>query len=149
MRSSQTKLAALLCPLFASLALLLPVVRNADADYRGCRYQKPQAFLIRKNFMLGKQLDGKKANQAIRYSVERYGRIEGAPFEQLNEKTAYSHAKSIHFMGLPLLVHEKVAPALACVERRLRKDCTKSDERYRARAVGGFRTENSYRGAEV
>ena len=55
----------------------------------------------------------------------------------------------MHFMGLPLLVHEKIAPALACVERRLKKDCTKSDERYRARAVGGFRTENSYRGAEV
>src|SRR3954471_15942936 len=136
MRSSQTTLPALLCPLFASLVLLLPAVQNADADYRGCRYQKPQAFLIRKNFMVGKQLDGKKANQAIRYRVEHYGRIEGVPYEQLNDKTAYSHAKSIHFMGLPLQVHEKIAPVLACVERRLRKDCTKTDERYRARAVG-------------
>jgi hypothetical protein len=149
MRSSRTKLAALLCPLLASLALLLPAVQNAEANYRGCRYQKAQPFLIRKNFMIGKQLDGKKANQAIRYRVERYGRIEGAPFEQLSEKTAYSHAKAMRFMGLPLLVHEKIAPALACVERRLKKDCTKPDERYRARAVGGFRTENSYRGAEV
>ena len=107
MRFSKTKLAALFCPLFASLALALPDVRNAEADYRGCRYQKPQAFLIRKNFMVGKQLDGKKANQAIRYRVERYGRVEGAPYEQLNDKTAYSRAKSMHFMGLPLLVHEK------------------------------------------
>ncbi len=54
MRSSQTKLAALLCPLFASLALLLPGVHSAQADYRGCRYQRPQDFLIRKNFMVGK-----------------------------------------------------------------------------------------------
>src|SRR5690349_6444605 len=108
---SQTKLAALLCPLFASLALLLPAVQRAEAEYRGCRYQKPQAFLIRKNFMIDKQLDGKKANQAIRYRVQRYGKIEGAPYEQLNETTAYSHAKTIHFMGLPLLVHEKIAPA--------------------------------------
>ena len=149
MRSSQTKLAALLCPWLALLALALPRVRNAEAEYRGCRFQKPQAFLIRKNFMFGKVLDGRKANQAIRYRVEEYGKIEGVPYEQLNEKTAYSHAKSVHFMGLPLLVHEKIAPALACVERRLKKQCSKDDDRYRARAVGGFRTENSYRGAEV
>src|SRR5205809_5510498 len=116
MRFSRTLLAALLCPPLASLAFLLPAVQNAEADYRGCRYQKPQAFLIRKNFMLGKQLDGKKANQAIRYRVEQYGRVEGAPFEELNAKTAFSHAKSIHFMGLPLSVHEKIAPVLACVE---------------------------------
>src|SRR4051812_48391308 len=115
MRFSKTRLAALLCPLFASLAIALPAIHNAEADYRGCRYQKPQDFLIRKNFMLGRQLDAKKANQAIRYRVEHYGRVEGVAYEELNEKTAYSHAKSIHFMGLPLLVHEKIAPALACV----------------------------------
>ena len=149
MRWSQTKLPALLCPLLAGLSLALPAVQNAEADSRSCRYQQPQPFLIRKNFMLGKALDGRKANQAIRYRVEHYGRVEGAPYEQLNEKTAYSHAKSTHFMGLPLQVHEKIAPALACVERRLKKACTSSDERYRPRAAGGFRTENTYRGAEV
>jgi hypothetical protein len=149
MRFSQTQLAGLLFPLLAALVLALPTVREAQAEYRGCHFQKPQAFLIRKNFMLGKVLDGRKANRAIRYRVERYGRIEGAPYEQLNQKTAYSQAKAIHFMGLPLLVHAKIAPALACVEHRLKKQCTKGNERYHARAVGGFRTENSYRGAEV
>jgi hypothetical protein len=149
MRRSTTKLAALLLPLAAALSLALPAVKPAEAEYRGCRYQKPQAFLIRKNFMIGKQLDGRKANQSIRYRVQRYGRVEGAPFESLNDKTAYSQAKSVKFMGLPLLVHEKIAPALACVEHRIKKDCSKSEDRYRAHAVGGFRTENSYRGAEV
>lgn len=149
MRSSRTLLAGLLCSLIAWLALALPDAREAQAEYRGCRFQKPQAFLIRKNFMVGKVLDGSKSNQAIRYRVERYGRIEGGPFEQLNQKTAYSQAKAIRFMGLPLLVHGKIAPALACVEHRIKKDCTKPAERYRARAVGGFRRENSYRGAEV
>jgi hypothetical protein len=143
------KLPALLCPLLAALALALPTVSAAETEYRGCYFQKPQSFLIRKNFMLGKMIDGKKANEAIRYRVQRYGRVEGAPYEQLNEKTAYSHAKSTRFMGLPLSVHEKIVPALACVERRLRKTCTKPEDRYRPRAVGGFRTENSYRGAEV
>lgn len=132
-----------------ALVLALPAVKEADAEYRGCYFQKPQAFLIRKNFMIGKMIDGKKANQAIRYRVEHYGRVESAPYQELNEKTAYSQATSMRFMGLPLLVHKKVAPALACVERRIKKSCTKPEERYRPRAVGGFRTENSYRGAEV
>jgi D-alanyl-D-alanine carboxypeptidase-like protein len=146
---SRFKLAGILCPLLSVLALALPNVPEAQAEYRGCRFQKPQAFLIRKNFMLGKVLDGRKANQAARYRVEQYGRIEGGPYEQLNDKTAYSQAKAVHFMGLPLLVHAKIAPALACVEHRLKKECSKAGDRYQARAIGGFRTENSYRGAEV
>lgn len=149
MRFPAYPLAVVCFALAAGMALTLPSVRSAEAEYRGCRFQKPQAFLIRSNFMVGRVLDGNKANRAIRYRVERYGRVEGAPYEHLNATTAYSHAKSVRFMGLPLTVHEKIAPALACVERRLKKECTKPDERYRARAVGGFRTENSYRGAEV
>jgi hypothetical protein len=46
-------------------------------------------------------------------------------------------------------VHEKIVPALRCVERRIQKTCKDSDERYTARAVGGFRHDNSYRGGEV
>lgn len=149
MRRHKTLTLALLGPALGCLSLALPSIKGAAADYRGCRYQKAQAFLIRKNFMQGKQLDGKKANQAIRYRVEHYGRVDGVPYEELNESTAYSHAKSMHFMGLPISVHEKIAPALACVERRIKKDCSGPDEQYRARAIGGFRTENSYRGAEV
>ena len=149
MRRSSALLVGLVLPVLAWLVLALPAPREAQAEYRGCRFQKPQAFLIRKNFMLGKVLDGRKSNQAIRYRVEHYGRIEGGPFEQLNEKTAYSQAKGVRFMGLPLLVHSKIAPALACVEHRLKKECSKPADRYQARAVGGFRTENSYRGAEV
>lgn len=149
MRRPSTSWLLLLVFTVGALVLGLPAVKEAEAEYRGCYFQKPQAFLIRKNFMIGKMIDGKKANRAIRYRVEHYGRVEGGPFQELNEQTAYSQAKAVHFMGLPLLVHKKIAPALACVERRIKKSCTKSDERYRPRAVGGFRTENSYRGAEV
>lgn len=139
-----------LCSLVAGLlALTVPPLASAEAEYRGCYFQKPQDFLIRKNFMLGKAIDGRKSNRAIKYRVERYGRIEGAPYEELNSQTAHSQAKSIKFMGLPISVHKKIAPALACVEKRLKKTCTKASERYRPRAMGGFRSENSYRGIEV
>lgn len=146
---SPYKLLALLIPLCALLAVALPGIDRAEAEYRGCYFQKPQAFLMRKNFMRGLVIDGKKSNKAIRYRVEHYGRIEGGPFEELNSETAYSQAKAVSFMGVPLLVHRKIAPALSCVERRLRKSCGKPDDRYRPRAMGGFRTENTYRGVEV
>lgn len=135
--------------LLGVLVLAFPGVKAADAAYKGCRFQDPQKFLIRKNFMRGKMIDGAKVNKALRYRVERYGRIEGAPFEELNSKTAFSQARGVRFMGLSLQVHEKIAPALACVERRIKKDCSAPKERYRPQAVGGFRTENSYRGLEV
>jgi D-alanyl-D-alanine carboxypeptidase len=149
MRASTIRLLALACPLLALLVLSLPRIRSAEAEYRGCYFQKPQSFLIRKNFMIGKMLDGTKANKAIRYRVERYGHVEGAPFQDQNTQAAATQAKAITFMGLPLTMHQKVAPALACVERRLKKICTKPEQRYRPRAVGGFRHANSYRGAEV
>ncbi len=148
-RPGNTKLPGLLCVLLGLLTLAFPSVRVAEAAYRGCRFQDAQKFLIRKNFMRGKMLDATKINKALRYRVERYGRVEGAAYEQLNPKTAQSRARGIRFMGLPLQVHEKIAPALACVEHRIKKDCTKASERYRPNAVGGFRSENSYRGAEV
>jgi hypothetical protein len=51
-------------------------------------------------------------------------------------------------MGLTLTVHEKIAPALACVEKRIEKTC-RGAQRYTPRAVGGFRGANTYRGAEI
>src|SRR5262245_52636632 len=139
MRLAPPLLVALCSLVAALLALTLPGVPSAEAEYRGCYFQKPQDFLIRKNFMLGKAIDGKKSNRAIKYRVEHYGRIEGAPYEELNSQTAHSQATSVKFMGLPISVHKKIAPALACVEKRLKKTCTKGDERYRPRAMGGFR----------
>lgn len=135
--------------LVGALWLALPARGEAEAATKGCRFQEPQSFLIRKNFMRGKMIDGAKANKALRYRVQRYGHLVGGPFEELNPEAAFSQVKSVRFMGLPLAVHKKVAPALACVERRIKKDCKKSSQRYKPVAIGGFRQENSYRGLEV
>ncbi len=51
-------------------------------------------------------------------------------------------------MGLPISIHAKIAPALAAVEKRIRKNCTGSS-RYTPKAIGGFRSGNTYRGVEV
>ncbi len=118
--------------------------------FRGvCRLQRARKSLKRESFVRGGQLQAEPHNRALKFRVEHYGRIEGVPFEKLNSRSAFSHAKSTRFMGLPLQVHEKIAPALSCVETRIKKTCNAKGRRYVPRAVGGFRQGNTYRGGEV
>lgn len=114
-----------------------------------CRLQSPQKFLKRRTFVHKGTLDPKKHAKAVRYLVERYGHVETEETRRYNAVSAYSHAKTTTFMGLPISVHEKIVPALSCVERRIRSHCKAKSSRYTPRAVGGFRTVNSYRGAEI
>jgi hypothetical protein len=45
-------------------------------------------------------------------------------------------------------VHQKIVPALACVEREIKRACG-DDERYEPHAVTGFRDRNTFRGGEI
>jgi hypothetical protein len=114
----------------------------------GCRVQAPQKFLERRSFMHKGVLDLKKQAAAVRYLVERYGHVDDEATMRMSSQRAFAQAKTVHFMGLPISIHEKIAPALACVEKRLRKTCTGAS-RYTPRAIGGFRSANTYRGVEV
>jgi hypothetical protein len=123
--------------------------KSSSGGSGGCRLQRAQAFLKRPNFVKGGMLQGHRHQRAVRYRVERYGWVPGLGLESLNDKPAIAHAAATRFMGLPLSVHEKIVPALRCVEKRIRKRCTKKDSRYTPHAVGGFRQGNTYRGGEV
>lgn len=114
-----------------------------------CRPQRAQEFLKRPHFVRGGRLDGKRNDKTVRFRVERYGSITGLPFERLNAVTVQSRLVSTQFFGLGVQVHRSVAPALRCVERRIRKRCTDADERYKPRALGGFRQNNTFRGGEL
>lgn len=114
----------------------------------GARVQKPQRFLERRSFMSGGVLDMKKHGVAMRYLVERYGNVADDTTSKWNAQPAHDHAKTVHFMGMPISVHEKIAPALAAVEKRIKKTCT-GKSRYTPKAIGGFRTANTYRGVEI
>jgi hypothetical protein len=122
---------------------------RGDGDFRGCRVQAPQKFLKRESFVKGGQLQPAAHRKAVLYRVKHYGHVEGLGLEKLNPSKALSQAVQTRFMGLPISVHRKIAPALRCVERRITKSCTKKSSRYTARAVGGFRSANTYRGGEV
>lgn len=114
----------------------------------GCRVQAPQRFLERRSFLRGKTLDLGMQRRAVRYLAERYGHVETEGTMKWGSTAARSHAKTVRFFGLPVSVHERIAPALACVEKRIEKSCT-GGARYTPRAIGGFRTANTYRGVEV
>jgi hypothetical protein len=110
--------------------------------------QAPQRFLERRWFLRGGQLDTRRHGLALRWLVERYGNTDDEATTRYNEKAAQSFAKTVSFMGLPISIHAKIAPALAAVEKRILRTCT-GGSRYLPKAIGGFRTANTYRGAEV
>jgi hypothetical protein len=130
----------------------IPAV-DAEANEAGgsgqCRVQEAQSFLKRESYVKKGQLQGPQHLKSVRFRVKRYGHVEGLGYEDLNSKTALSQAASVRFMGLAVYVHEEVVPALRCVEKRIKKRCTGGRERYVPNAVGGFRSENSYRGSEI
>ncbi|HEV8245047.1 MAG TPA: M15 family metallopeptidase [Polyangiaceae bacterium] len=115
----------------------------------GCLLQEAKAFLKRSTFVRHGRLDGRRHERSVRYRVEHYGYIEGLGLEDLNTDSAISQAKTVRFMGHSVSVHQKIAPALGCVEKRIRKTCRKAGDRYSPAAVGGFRTANTFRGGEI
>lgn len=114
----------------------------------GCRVQAPQKFLERRSFLQKGVLDLKKQAAAVRYLTDHYGQLDDDAATQKSSRGALGQAKTVRFMGLPISIHAKIAPALACVEKRIAKTCTGAS-RYTPRAVGGFRSSNTYRGVEV
>jgi hypothetical protein len=145
----------LLVPGLALLLLLIPSVQAAERRHdpkrmrHTCIGQRPQRFLIRSNFIQHGALNAAAHARALRYRAEQYGSIEGLGLERYNKDKAYSSAVSVRFMGLPVQIHKKVVPALACVERYIQRSCTAPGQRYVPRALGGFRQTNTYRGGEI
>jgi hypothetical protein len=147
--------AALGLTVLAALCSLLPngaaAERKRDKPHarKACPVQKPQKFLIRSSFIKHGALNDAAHERALRYRAEQYGSVEGFGLESYNKDKAYASAVGVRFMGLPLQIHKKVAPALHCVELRIRHTCTVAHDRYVPRAIGGFRQANTYRGGEI
>jgi len=114
----------------------------------GCRVQRPQKFLERRAFLKGGMLDSSKHARALRYFAEHYGNAGDDATTRWNSEPAIGQAKSVKFFGLPISIHSKIAGALACVEKRIRKTCHGRSS-YTPISVGGFRDANTYRGTEV
>lgn len=122
-------------------------------DGKTCREQAAQPFLVRGNwFPRTTDADKVKAGRkmledAIKYRTEKYGYFEGFGSPKANPHPPKFYAKSTTFMGLPVQVHERIIPALKCVEAALK--ASPAGNEYHPRAMGGIRFKNTYRGVEV
>jgi D-alanyl-D-alanine carboxypeptidase len=120
-----------------------PEVSTASTSASECSDQAPQDFLIRGNF-----LRAPKGNErAIQYRTDQYGYFRGYGHPAPGAQAPSAQVVSTTFMGLPVRMHGKVVPALACVEREIARAC--ADHPYTPQALAGIRFRNTYRGGEV
>lgn len=119
-----------------------------------CREQPAQDFLLRKHQIAkigasaAEQRQIEEARRrAVEYRTRHYGRFPGFGRRRDNAHPPQFYAKRTTFMGLPLVLNQKVVPALRCVEEALRRDC--AEHPYRPKTVGGLRTGNTYKDYEV
>jgi hypothetical protein len=127
-----------------------PAASGADASAApgatesACNEQAPQDFLVRGNFLRG----GEAARQrAIQYRTDTYGYFKGFGHAPADAQPPSHYLVDTKFMGLPIKMHQKVAPALTCVEEEIKRSC--ADHPYKAQALAGIRYRNTYRGGEV
>jgi hypothetical protein len=120
-----------------------PAPEPALSSTSACNDQAPQDFLIRGNFL--KQPDGNE--RAIQYRTEQYGYFKGFGHAPPGAEAPSAQVVATTFMGLPVRMHRKVVPALACVEAEIARAC--ADHPYTPQALAGIRFRNTYRGGEV
>jgi len=116
---------------------------SAGAPASACNEQSPQDFLVRGNFL--KTPGGNQ--RAIQYRTDTYGFFPGFGRPGPDARPVSVSVVDTTFMGLPVRMHKKVVPALACVEEEIRRSC--ADHPYTAHALAGIRFKNTYRGGEV
>jgi hypothetical protein len=119
-----------------------------------CREQTAQDFLLRHGQIakVGASAAERRSIEAARkraidYRTRQYGRFPGFGSPADNPHPPRFYAKRTTFAGLPLVVHEKIVPALACVETALERDCAQRP--YQPRTASGIRFENTYKDYEI
>ncbi len=124
-----------------------------DKGTHTCREQAAQSFLIRGNWFPRtndpeKVKEGRKLlDDAIKYRTEKYGYFEGFGSPKSNPHPPKFYAKTMTFMGMTVQVHERIIPALKCVEAAL--NAGPAGAQYKPHAMGGIRFHNTYRGIEI
>jgi D-alanyl-D-alanine carboxypeptidase len=117
---------------------------ESAAGVSACNEQGPQDFLVRSNF---RKVGWKGLERAIQYRTDTYGYFDGFGHAGPGARPPSASVVTTTFMGLPVRMHRRVVPALACVEQEIRSAC--ADHPYTPRALAGIRFRNTYRGGEV
>jgi hypothetical protein len=119
-----------------------------------CAPQPAQQFLVDAH-LRANNLSSARAQAAwwatlqrsLRYRTEQYGYYKGFGSAAWNSRALSNQMRAVKFAGLPVVLHERVIPALRCVELALERDC--SDTPYRPRSLAGVRQTNTYFGGDV
>ena len=127
---------------------------NHVAQTISCNEQAPQEFLVNAHFN-GRSLESATARvewkaavaRSIRYRTGQFGYYDGFGSYSWNTKSLASQIHSTKFFGLPVRMHEKIIPALHCVEQALRSECANAP--YQPRALSGVRVKNTYLDGDV
>lgn len=130
------------------------LVPAAPPPVSNCVVQPAQEFLVEAH-LRAKNLSSAHAQLAwwvtlqrsIRYRTEQYGYYKGFGSIAWNPRSLQSQMRVAKFFGLPVVLHERVIPALRCVELAIERDC--GDEPYRPRTIAGVRQTNTYFGGDV
>jgi hypothetical protein len=117
---------------------------GTSASASACNEQAPQDFLVRANFL---RVGAAGLARAIQYRTDTYGYFKGFGHAAPDAEPPSHFLVDTTFMNLPVKMHRKVAPALACVEEEIKRSC--ADHPYKAHALAGIRFRNTYRGGEI
>ena len=88
-----------------------------------------------------------RLQRSIRYRTEQYGYYSGFGSRAWNPRPLARQMRVAKFAGLSVVLHERVIPALHCVEQAIERDCRAVP--YRPRSLGGARQTNTYFGGDV
>lgn len=137
----------------AAVAPIAPPPPAAPAEPK-CQLQEPQSFLIRSSYIpkWNGTAEEKKAaaenhQRAIRYRTEQYGYVPGFGKPDMNPHGPTHYVVDTTFMSLPVKMHQRVVPALKCVEAAIKAECTSTP--YTPRALAGIRYKNTFQGGEI
>jgi hypothetical protein len=143
-------------PALSSLAAAepAPTAPPVAASPPGCAPQLAQQFLIdahlrTKSLMTaaGQAAWWATLQRSIRYRTEQYGYYKGFGSPAWSSRPLSSQMRLAKFEGVSVVLHERVIPALRCVELAIARDC--ADVPYLPRSLAGARQTNTYFGGDV
>lgn len=127
---------------------------DSSAETPRCNEQDPQAFLIRGNWRVTRNMSEeerreRRANEAraLRYRTEKYGHFPGFGEDSWNPHPPIHYARGVRVFDRPVRLNERIIPAVQCAERAIADRC--GDVPYQPQRLSGIRTRNTYHNGEV
>ncbi len=121
---------------------------NTPTPPLACNEQPAQEFLLAAHYN-GQQTTQEDVREwreavarSIRYRTEQYGYYPGFGKREWNATPLRAQLQNAKFFGLNVRLHQRIIPALKCVEAAIVRECAASP--YQPVALAGIREHNTY-----